>query len=246
MKTVVVTGGAKGIGADITRAFHAAGYTVVVGSRSADGAEIGFSDRVRFRACDVRRPEELHALADFAVESTGRLDAWVNNAGFSKWCALDDLTEDFVDDMIRTNLHGVIFGCQAAARRMPDGGVIVNVSSLAGRRGSANNTAYCASKFGVTAVTQSLAKELGGRGIRVNAVCPVYVVTAGLTEALQESVSPSGGDQEPYLAEFARSQSALGRLPTGGEVADAVLFLTDGAHAVTAQSLNVDCGVMPF
>jgi NAD(P)-dependent dehydrogenase (short-subunit alcohol dehydrogenase family) len=123
----------------------------------------------------------------------------------------------------------------------------VNVSSLAGKRGSANNSAYCAAKFAVNGMTQSLAKELGPRGIRVNAVCPVYVETEQLRVALSEPASPANGqDVEGYLAAFASTQTALGRLPTAQEVAETVWFLaSDAASAITGQCLNVDCGTLP-
>lgn len=245
VRTAVVTGGNRGIGEHITRAFVAAGWRVVVGSRSEP--EFADNSRVWFVPVDVREPATLTALADAAVQLTGRLDAWVNCAGYSAWMPLDQADEAFWDEMVDTNLKGTFFGCKAAAARMAQGGAIVNVSSLAGRRGSANNSVYCASKFGVTGVTQSLAKELGPRGIRVNAVCPVYVSTSGLLEALDDPRSPAGGgDVGAYLAKFAEEQSALERLPEGDEVAAAVLWLaSEAASAVTGQSLNVDCGVMP-
>ncbi len=123
----------------------------------------------------------------------------------------------------------------------------VNVSSLAGKRGSANNAAYCAAKFGVNGLTQALAKELGAAGIRVNAVCPVYVETDGLAEALAEPNSPAGGGEvDEYLAGFAHDNAALGRLPTAGEVAELCWYLASApAAAVTGQCINVDCGVLP-
>src|SRR5207244_5361819 len=143
--------------------------------------------------------------------------------------------EAFVADIVETSLLGTLWGCAAAAAALGEGGAIVNISSLAGKRGSANNTAYCAGKFAVNGITQSVAKELGPRGIRVNAVCPVYVQTDGLLEALQDPQSPTQGrDVQTYLREFAASQSALGRLPTGEQVAAACVFLAaPAAGAIT-------------
>jgi NAD(P)-dependent dehydrogenase (short-subunit alcohol dehydrogenase family) len=99
----------------------------------------------------------------------------------------------------------------------------------------------------VNGLTQALAKELGPRGIRVNAVCPVYVDTGGLREALSEPQAPPGGqDVDAYLADFARTQAALKRLPSGDEVAAAcVMLCAPSASAITGQCLNVDCGVLP-
>jgi 3-oxoacyl-[acyl-carrier protein] reductase/meso-butanediol dehydrogenase/(S,S)-butanediol dehydrogenase/diacetyl reductase len=127
------------------------------------------------------------------------------------------------------------------------GGCIVNVSSLAGKRGSANNSAYCAAKFAVNGITQALAKELGPRGIRVNAVCPVYVETEQLIQALAEPDSPAQGRSvAAYLSGFAASQTALGRLPLAEEIARVVCFLaSEEASAMTGQCVNVDCGALP-
>lgn len=243
-RSVVVTGGAKGLGASITRAFLEVGDRVTVVSRSASDAELpGGARSVR---ADVRRPAEVRAAMD-EVAAAGPINVLVNNAGSSGWRSLDRVDEGFWDEMIETNLKSVLFAVQAAAQHMRDGASVVNVASLAGRRGSANNAVYCAAKFGVIGVTQALAKELGPRGIRVNAVCPVYVRTPGLHEALRDPAAPPrGGDIEGYLAEFARTQSALGRLPTGAEVARTCVFLSsDAASAITGQSVNVDCGVLP-
>jgi 3-oxoacyl-[acyl-carrier protein] reductase/meso-butanediol dehydrogenase/(S,S)-butanediol dehydrogenase/diacetyl reductase len=149
--------------------------------------------------------------------------------------------------MIETNLKSVLFGAQVAAQNLMKGGVILNISSLAGKRGSANNSVYCAAKFGVNGITQALAKELGPRGIRVNAICPVYINTPGLKSALQDPNSPAQGrDIQGYLKKFARGQSALGRLPEAREVANLCLFLASpAASAITGQCINVDCGVLP-
>ena len=86
---------------------------------------------------------------------------------------MDSVTDEFWNKMIDTNLKGAFWGCKIAAANLNAGGTIINVSSLAGKRGSVNNSVYCASKFGMNGLTQALAKELGQKGIRVNAVCPV-------------------------------------------------------------------------
>ena len=165
----------------------------------------------------------------------------------SAWRSLENIDEQFWAEMLDTNLKSVLFGAQAAARHMEKGGVILNVSSLAGKRGSANNSAYCAAKFGVNGITQALAKELGPRGIRVNAVCPVYVKTPGLQAALKNPDSPARGkDIGIYLKKFAKEQASLGRLPEAREVAELCLFLASpAASAITGQCINVDCGVLP-
>jgi 3-oxoacyl-[acyl-carrier protein] reductase/meso-butanediol dehydrogenase/(S,S)-butanediol dehydrogenase/diacetyl reductase len=245
-RTVIVTGGSKGIGQDIARAFHRNGDDVIVASRTDNGFAGEFSERMRFVACDVRRPEDLHSLVRAAAKS-GRIDVFINNAGYSEWQPLEEIDEAFWDNMISTNLKGCFFGCQAAATAMRSGGVIINISSLASKRGTPNNTVYCASKFGLNGITQALAKELGPRGIRVNGVCPVLIATDGLMEVLRRpEAPPAGGSVEDWLASFAATQSALRRLPTGAEVADVCLFLASPtASAITGQNINVDCGVLP-
>jgi 3-oxoacyl-[acyl-carrier protein] reductase/meso-butanediol dehydrogenase/(S,S)-butanediol dehydrogenase/diacetyl reductase len=244
---VFVTGGGRGLGADISRAFHGAGYHVAIASRTDSGLARELGARARHVTCDVRLPSSIDAAVAAAVEWGGQLATLVNNAGRSAWRPLALIDEAFWDDMLAVNLKSVVFASQAAARRMKAGAVIVNVSSLAGKRGSANNTAYCAAKFGVNGVTQALAKELGPAGIRVNAVCPVYVETEGLMDALTDPHSPAGGRNVPeYLGEFAQGQAALRVLPRGSQVADACLFLaSDAAGAITGQCINVDCGVLP-
>lgn len=245
--TALITGGSRGLGAAVTRAFHASGSHVVIASRHDTGLAGELGERARFVETDVRSRESLRAAADAALAWSGRLDVLVNNAGYSAWRPLAEIDEPFWDQMIDTNLKGVLFATQAAAERMQRGAAVVNISSLAGKRGSANNSVYCASKFGVNGLTQALAKELGPRGIRVNAVCPVYVRTEGLEEALEDPQSPSAGkDISAYLSEFAKSQAALQTLPTGEQVAQACLFLaSSSAGAITAQCINVDCGVLP-
>jgi NAD(P)-dependent dehydrogenase (short-subunit alcohol dehydrogenase family) len=246
-RVVMVTGGGAGIGAAISRAFHEAGDRVVIASRKDRGLAASLGARATFVACDVRDVTSIETATAAAAAWGGALDILVNNAGRSGWRALEDIDEHFWSDVIDTNLKSVLFASRAAARCMQAGASIINVSSLAGKRGSARNAAYCAAKFGVNGLTQALAKELGPRGIRVNAVCPVYVETDGLQDALADPAAPPAGSAvDAYLADFARTQSALGRLPSAREVAAACLMLASSAtSAITGQCLNVDCGVLP-
>jgi len=245
-RSVVITGGNRGIGLGITEAFVDADYRVVVGARQEAGLGKRFGGRVTFVHCDVRNEADHHDLVERARGAGGKLDVYVNNAGFSAWRPIEAIDEPFLDDVLGTNLKGVFWGCKAAAAGMDGGGCIINISSLAGKRGTPNNSAYCASKFGVNGITQALAKELGPRGIRVNALCPVLIATDGLIEALRGPYAPAKNDPEGFIARFAQEQSALKRLPTSAEIgAMCVTLASAAASAVTGQCINVDCGVLP-
>jgi len=245
-KTVVITGGNRGIGLSITEAFVDAGYMVVIGARQEAGLAERFGDRIIFVPTDVRDETAHVSLVKKAIDATGRLDVFINNAGYSEWRPIEQIDDSFLSDIIATNLKGAFWGCKAATTVMKSGGSIVNISSIAGKRGSLNNSAYVATKFGMNGLTQSLAKELGARGIRVNGVCPVLIPTDGLLEALKSSYAPGGGDSSTFITKFTIDNAALKRLPTGAEVASLCLYLaSDASSAITGQNINVDCGVFP-
>lgn len=246
-QSVVVTGGSKGIGWDIVRTLAQAGHHVFSGSRSARESLDGeLAKSITQVQMDTKDEQDHLKLARLASQNGHELVAYINNAGYSKWRAIDEVDGNFLEDIIKTNLMGYFWGAKAASRYLKTGGSLINISSLAGKRGSANNSAYVATKFGVTGLTQSLSKELGPRGIRVNAICPVLIESEGLLEALSEPSSPAKGNPESFLREFAENQSALKRLPTGQEVADLVLYLiSEKSSAITGQSINIDCGVLP-
>ena len=245
-KSVVITGGNRGIGRSLTKCFVEAGYNVVVGARSSRDIEQVAKDQIKFVPIDVRNEADHKKLVEVAVDWSGQLDVYVNNAGFSEWRPIEHIDEDFFTTLIDTNLKGAFWGCKAAAAVMQKHGAIINISSIAGKRGSSNNSMYCASKFGMNGLTQSLAKELGPRGIRVNALCPVLIKTEGLLEALKTKWSPSKEDPDVFIDNFTKANSALGTLPSGEDVGDMCVYLASPqAAAVTGQCINIDCGVFP-
>ena len=245
--TLVITGGSKGLGWAIAEKYLQNGWKVVSGSRSTrSNVEVKFKDSFKQIEMDVRDRAAHKTLVEEAIAWTGQVDCFINNAGFSEWRTIADIDEEFLTAILQTNLMGYFWGSQAAASILQPGSSLVNISSLAARRGTPNNSAYAATKFGVAGLTQSLAKELGPRGIRVNAVCPVLVKTEGLVEALKNKTSPAAGEPDEFLNNFAATQTALGALPTASQVADMCFFLSsEQASAITGQSINVDCGVLP-
>ena len=246
-RTIIVTGGSRGIGAAITKAFYSLGDRVIIAARTDTGLAKHLGERALFVMADLRTLDGSQKVVQAALRWTGRVDVLVNNVGISAWKPLSEISEEFLQNMFDTNIKSMFFMSQAAAPHLGSGGCIVNISSLAGKRGSANNSVYCATKFGVNGLTQSLAKELGKQGIRINAVCPVYVQTEGLDAALNEVSSPTNGlSTASYLSSFIQTQAALSSLPTAKQVAETCIFLAStAASAITGQCINVDSGVMP-
>jgi len=245
-KTVIITGGNKGIGLDISKIFADNGYVVFVGAREDTKELQALSGNVTFVKTNVKNEVDHQNLVKVALEKTGRLDTYINNAGFSAWRSISNIDEDFLNNVLDTNLKGVFWGCKSALAVMNSGASIINISSIAGKRGSSNNSAYCASKFGVNAITQSLSKEVGKQNIRINAVCPVIIPTEGLIEALNKPESPAYGNIDEFIENFKNTQAALPELPTGEEIGKSCLFLaSENASAITGQCINIDCGVFP-
>jgi len=240
-RVALVTGGSRGIGAAVCAELGAAGAEVVVNYASAaDRAEqvcahvLGKGGTAHAIAGDVSTPEGAAGLVAQVESEVGPIAILVCNAGITRDNLIMKLSDDDWRSVIDTNLGGAFFTCRAVARPMLKrrAGVIVTMSSVVGVHGNAGQTNYAASKAGLIGLTKSLAKELGGRGIRVNAVAPGYIETA-LTEALPESA------REAILA-----QTPLGRLGEPADVARVVRFLvSDAAAFVTGDVLAVDGGL---
>lgn len=180
-KVVCVTGAGRGLGAAIAEAFAAEGALLVLGARTAPeidalAARLGNAIAV---PTDVRSAEECRRLVDAATAEFGQLDVMVNNAGLAVYGPLATLTPADVDAMIDTNLKGLIYGSQAALRVMVPrrSGLIVNVSSIAGKLHLVNESVYCASKWGVQGFTGVLRAEAEPHGVKVTAVCPGGIAT---------------------------------------------------------------------
>ena len=239
-KVAVVTGSGQGIGRGIAWALADAGADVVVNARREGDLQVTASGvvdrggRALIAQGDIRDFSE--DLAERTMAEFGRLDIWVNNVGGSDDKTVRELI-DTPDDVFRSqlelNLTSAFQGCKAAAHCMVDGGVIINISSGAGTRGSPRTGPYAAAKAGLNNMTQTLALELAPRGIRVNAVSPGPVVTEAFREVLGVS---------DRIDELART-IPLGRTGTPDDIAAAVLYLASPAASwVTGEHLLVAGG----
>lgn len=239
-RNAVVTGASRGIGLAIATALAEAGAQIAVvstrleNSESACRAIAGKGGRARAYACDVSRAESVQALAESVVKDLGSVDIVVNNAGITRDGLVMRMSEADWDAVLDTNLKGAFQVVKAFSKSLlrSKHGRIVNVASVVGLAGNAGQANYAASKGGLIALTKSLAKELGSRGITVNALAPGYVET-DMTAAL----SP---EQKAAMA----SSIVLGRGGTPEDVAGAAAFLcSDLGSYVTGQVLAIDGGL---
>ncbi len=249
-KTCVITGGASGIGAGICRMMAASGAAVVIADRDAIAAEQLAEDICKCGAqalalsCDVTKSTDMQNAAQQTVENFGSLDCWVNNAGISKIIPFTECSEELWQQTLTINLTGMFHGCQAALPHMLTAGhgSIINMSSQSGRTGNAQYAAYCASKFGIIGLTQSLALEFGEQNIRVNALCPGVVMTPLWDEQIVDYAHKRNMPVEEVPAYLA-GKIPLGRVATINDIANTALFLaSDDAAYITGQSLNVSGG----
>jgi len=251
-RVAVVTGGGSGIGAGICRAFAREGALVAVADLNPEAARRVAAEieaeggRSLAVALDVTDAAAVACAADEIERTLGPLEVWVNNAGISRVVPFLDCSEELWDAVLRVNLKGAFIGCQVAIRRMlrRRRGVVLNMSSQSGKTGASQYAAYCASKFGVIGLTQSLALEFAREGIRVNAICPGVVFTGLWDEQLEDYARKRGlsVDQvRPYLED----KVPMGRLCTVEDVAGTAVFLaSDEAAFITGQAVNVTGGLV--
>jgi len=244
MKTAVITGARSGIGADIANKYLTNGYKVYTISRGPL-QEIS-SDHKHIQA-DLSDWHQCDLICDQIKAETHKLDVLVNNVGKSEWRSISNIDPSFFDSMMALNVASYVAMTKGLFDILRLGSTIINISSMAGKRGTSNNSVYCATKFAVNGLTQSWAKEFGPKGIRVNAICPVLIRSEGLEAALIEKDAPAHDlGVDAFLENFKKSQAALGRLPTGSDVADFCFFLTSPqANSISGQCVNLDCGVFP-
>ena len=245
-RTIIITGGNKGIGLAITKKYLKENCKVFVGARSKILYDGPNKKNLYFVKINAENYQSHLKLAKIAKKKTKRLDLYINNVGLSEWRPIGLITNEFLNKMLSINLKSVFWGVKAATAIGKNNLSIINISSIAGKRGSSNNSAYCASKFAVNGVTQSLAKELGKKNIRVNAICPVLIKTEGLVKALNHKFSPAKKNINKFFKEFSNQNSATGTLPTAEDVASMCYYLSKKeSSSITGQCINIDCGVFP-
>ena len=245
-KVAVVTGASKGIGKAIATRFAREGAKVVLSSRSMNALEEGvgeikaFGGEATALSVDIRKVESINELIKNSVDRYGRLDLLVNNAGITMGGASEDLSPDDWRAALETDLFGVFFASQAAARVMipQGGGNIINISSVNGILAAPRRAAYCASKAAVNELTKVLAIEWADRKIRVNAIAPGYV----RTELVEDVINKGAISMEAILRRTPQHRI--------GEVEDiaglAVYMAGDESAYMTGSIVNIDGGWLAY
>jgi len=239
-KLVLVTGASRGIGRAIALTLGNAGATVIGTATTEDGAnkisKIFSENNILGKGMmlNVTDNEQISELLKSITVDYGSVDILVNNAGITRDNILVRMKEDEWDDIINTNLSSVYKMSKAVLRGMikKRSGRIISITSVVGAMGNAGQSNYAAAKAGIMGFTKSLAREVGVRGITVNAIAPGFIET-DMTDKLPE-------DQKVALA----SQIPMARLGTVDEIAHSVLFLaSEGGSYITAQTLHVNGGM---
>ena len=241
-KVAVVTGASKGIGASIALHLAAEGAAVVVnygsdknGAEQIVGEINGQGGQARAVHANLARETDVRGLFNEARQAFGRLDILVNNAGVYEFEPLENITAEHFHKLFNLNVLGLILASQEAAKQFgTDGGSIINISSVASTSAPATTAVYSATKAAVDAVTRALAKELGPRRIRVNAINPGMVDTEGVRTA--------GLDQSEFRTRY-EAQTPLGRIGHPRDIAPAVAFLASSdAEWITGETLHITGG----
>ncbi len=242
-RVVFISGGSSGIGAELVRAFAAQGAKVAFCGTKADGGQALIDEVVAagqaapwYAACDVRDVAAYQALLARVGAEVGPVRVLVNNAGRDDRHKMEDVTSEFWDDRLALNLKHYFFAIQAVAPGMEQagGGSVINMGSVSWMRGRPNLAGYTTAKAGILGLTRTLARELGGRNIRVNALVPGAIVTERQTALHRDPVA----DQQ-----FLDAQCLKIRLDSG-HVARATLFLAaDDSDGMTGQHVLVDAGI---
>lgn len=241
-KTVLVTGGTRGIGKAVATLYAKNGYNVIINYVS-DKTDIEklknefneYDTELLLIKADVSKNEEVENMVQKSIERFEKIDVLVNNAGITRDNLLLRMSEEDFEKVIEINLKGTYLVTKAVSKYMMKkrSGNIINLASVVGVSGNAGQANYSASKAGIIGFTKSIAKELASRNIRVNAVAPGFIET-DMTEVLSENVKENIGAQIP-----------LKRMGTAEEVAKLIYFLgTEDSSYITGQVINIDGGMV--
>lgn len=242
-RVVVVTGAARGIGAEIAREFSSKGATIIISDVNQDNLNNTYAELSKSNSnvlgikSDISKLNEAQQLIEKILESYGKVDVLVNNAGVTRDNLLMRMSEDEWDQVIDINLKGTFNCIKAVTRAMVKQkyGKIINISSVVGLMGNAGQSNYSASKAGIIGLTKSVARELASRNITCNAIAPGFIETR-MTANLDEKVIDN-----------LKSQIPLGRLGSVTDVAKLVCFLaSEDASYITGQVINVDGGMVMY
>ena len=240
-KVALVTGASKGIGAAIAKALAAEGAKVVVNYASSKAGADAVVETITAAGGkaiavqgDVSKAEQAQGLVDAAIKEFGRLDVLVNNSGVYEFAAIDEITEEHYHRQFNVNVLGLLLTTQAAVKHIGEGGSIINISSVVTTFAPPASAVYTGTKGAVDAINSVLAKELGPRKIRVNAILPGVVETEGTHTA-----GVMGSDFESNAV----AQTPLGRIGQPDDIASIAVFLaSDDAGWLTGERLTAAGG----
>lgn len=245
-RTALVTGGARGIGRAICEAFAREGASVAVADLSlGDAEETAAAIAGMAVEMDVTDPSSIKDGVARVEAEFGGIDILVNNAGIFNMGKIEEITVEDYRRQYDVNVGGTLFACQAVVpgmKKRGKGGVIINFSSQAGRRGEPNISIYCSTKAAVISITQSLALELAPDHIRVNAIAP-GVVDTPMWDTVDALFAKYENRELGEKKRLVGKAVPLGHMGRPDEIADPCVFLaSDDARYITAQTLNVDGG----
>ncbi len=234
-KVAIVTGGSSGIGKAIAERYVEEGAEVVIADiDEEEGEEVADEVGCEFTRCDVSDWEDVKDLVESTVERHGRLDVMVNNAGIGSRSTIEEMDIDEWEKILSVDLDGVMYGTKAAVPHLKETeGCVINMGSIYGLTGDIGATAYNAAKGGVVNFTRSVADDLAHQNVRVNSICPGFVDTPMIEEAMEDE----------KFKQHVMNMTPMKRVAQPEEIADVAVFLaSEESSYITGVNLPVDGG----